>query len=155
MALSKELQTGKAGEHLVCFDLISKGFNAFLSDQGLPFDLILEHEGQIKRIQVKSCSFRGNGSRTKNIYKFNLRYGKHGRALVLKNEVDIYAFVALDIKQIAYFSIEMLQVNGQTRQLLELKTRSIDNPKRVYTNGTIRKGEVGRFVEDYPIEKLL
>jgi len=42
MALSKELQIGKAGEHLVCTDLILKGYNAFLSDQGVPFDVLVE-----------------------------------------------------------------------------------------------------------------
>ena len=33
---SKQLQIGKAGEYLVCADLIMKGFIAFPSEQGLP-----------------------------------------------------------------------------------------------------------------------
>ena len=35
---SKQLQIGKAGEYLVCADLIMKGFIAFPSEQGLPYD---------------------------------------------------------------------------------------------------------------------
>ena len=35
---SKQLQIGKAGEYLVCADLIMKGFIAFPSEQGLSFD---------------------------------------------------------------------------------------------------------------------
>ena len=54
MSLSKELQLGKAGEHLVCFDLISQGHNAFLADQGLPYDVLVDLDGSIKRIQVKT-----------------------------------------------------------------------------------------------------
>lgn len=41
LILSKELQLGKAGEHLVCFDLINQGYNAFLADQGLPYDVVV------------------------------------------------------------------------------------------------------------------
>lgn len=40
--ISRELQIGKAGEHLVCCDLLTHGFNAFLSDQGLPFDVVTD-----------------------------------------------------------------------------------------------------------------
>jgi len=32
-----ELEIGKAAEHLVCADLILKGYRSFLADQGLPF----------------------------------------------------------------------------------------------------------------------
>jgi hypothetical protein len=31
---------GKAAEHLVCADLLMKGYKAFLSAQGLPYDVI-------------------------------------------------------------------------------------------------------------------
>ena len=37
---SNMLQIGKAGEYLVCADLILKGYIAFLSEQGLPYDVI-------------------------------------------------------------------------------------------------------------------
>ena len=52
MRTSNELQIGKAGEHLACFDLISQGYHAFLSDQGLPYDIVLDIDGELRRIQV-------------------------------------------------------------------------------------------------------
>jgi hypothetical protein len=33
---------GKAAEHLVCADLLMKGYNAFLSAQGLPYDVVID-----------------------------------------------------------------------------------------------------------------
>ena len=42
MRISNELQKGKAGEYLVCADLILKGFVAFISEQGLPYDVVLD-----------------------------------------------------------------------------------------------------------------
>jgi len=35
-----DMQVGKAGEYLVCADLISKGYVAYLSEQGLPYDVV-------------------------------------------------------------------------------------------------------------------
>ena len=61
MGLSKELQIGKAGEHLVCFDLIIQGYNAFLADQGLPFDILIERRGKLLKVQVRSTSQKTHG----------------------------------------------------------------------------------------------
>ena len=55
---SKQLQIGKAGEYLVCADLIMKGFIAFPSEQGLPYDGIeIDKEyfdNSIKRIIIET-----------------------------------------------------------------------------------------------------
>jgi len=53
MALSKELQIERQG-NICCTDLILKGYNAFLSDQGVPFDVLVEKDNTIYRVQVKS-----------------------------------------------------------------------------------------------------
>ena len=50
---SGDLEIGKAAEHLVCYDLLLKGYNAFLSDQGLPYDIIVDLGSRILRVQVK------------------------------------------------------------------------------------------------------
>lgn len=52
--ISNELQMGKAGEHLVCADLILQGYNAFMADQGLPYDVVVDTDGKIHKVQVKS-----------------------------------------------------------------------------------------------------
>ena len=43
---NNDLMIGVAGEHLVCFDLIAKGFTAFMTEQGLPYDLIADINGK-------------------------------------------------------------------------------------------------------------
>ena len=54
MRTSKEMQTGKAGEYLVCADLILKGFVAFPSEQGLPYDVLLDTGNKLLKVQVKT-----------------------------------------------------------------------------------------------------
>ena len=51
---SDDLELGKAAEHLVCADLIMQGYRAFLSDQGLPYDILVDVQGVFVRVQVKA-----------------------------------------------------------------------------------------------------
>jgi hypothetical protein len=114
MALSVELQIGKAGEHIVVADLLLAGYNAFLSDQGLPYDVLVDHEHRIYRVSVKS-TLRAYQQRPPKhcptyqptpAYRFHLRCGRYRKAKELKlidpNEIDIIAAVALDIKRVGY-----------------------------------------------------
>jgi hypothetical protein len=39
------LELGKAAEHLVVADLLLQRYRAFLSDQGLPYDAIVDLDG--------------------------------------------------------------------------------------------------------------
>ena len=50
----KQLQIGKAGEYLVCADLIMKGFIAFPSEQGLPYDVLVDNGEKLLKVQVKT-----------------------------------------------------------------------------------------------------
>lgn len=64
------LELGKAAEHLVAADLILQGYRCFLSDQGLPYDLVVDMAGQLIRLQCKACCFPRNvnaDGRTKRI----------------------------------------------------------------------------------------
>src|SRR5687767_8883562 len=40
--LSTSLQLSKASEHLACAELILQGFNAFIVDAGLPYDILAD-----------------------------------------------------------------------------------------------------------------
>jgi len=103
---SVELQTGKAGEYLVCADLILNGFVAFLSEQGLPYDVLLDTGERLLKIQVKTTSGpRVVPQRTKETkaYIFNIkRRGKNGKSVYSANEVDLFALVCLDTRKIGY-----------------------------------------------------
>lgn len=143
MSLSKELQIGKAGEHFVCFDLIMQGYNAFLADQGLPYDVLVDINGEIKKVQVRSTTRSIRTKTTNNIYRFHL----HG----ISKNVDFFAFVALNIKTVGYMSIkDMIAKNGKLKQIMEFKTRKIKYLGRLYSTG--RTGVLKwseRWLEDY------
>lgn len=102
-----DLQIGKAGEHMVCADLILSGFVAFLSEQGLPFDVVMNYNGKLLKIQVKTTRQTRNTPQRKTdipVYIFNIgRNGKgNKRKYYESNQVDLFALVALDTKTIAY-----------------------------------------------------
>jgi hypothetical protein len=115
------LEIGKAAEHLVCADLILSGYRAFLSDQGLPYDLVVDLNGKLIRIQVKATCFAKNinaDGRAERIgYNFYVRRrGKNNSGERLnESHCDIVAMAALDIRKIAYLPIVEV---GQTCQLM-------------------------------------
>jgi hypothetical protein len=105
------LELGKAAEHLVCADLILSGYRAFLSDQGLPYDVLVETGGRIIRVQVKGACFTRNmnadGKNERFGYTFNVRRrGKNGKSTRLSaDHCDLVACVALDIRTVAYLPL--------------------------------------------------
>lgn len=107
---SNELQIGKAGEYLVCADIIIKGLIAFPSEQGLPYDVIIDNGKKLLKCQVKTTSKpRKVPQRVKerNAYIFNIkRHGKNNKNLYHENEVDIFALCCLDSKKIVYLKNE-------------------------------------------------
>lgn len=104
----RALEVGKAAEHLVCADLILQGYHAFLSDQGLPYDVIADDGKRLIKIQVKS-TFRPKHlaeiKYTKKYLWHVRRAGKGSKRMIAGDEFHILALVALDIRQIAYMPI--------------------------------------------------
>ena len=155
-SISKELQIGKAGEHLVCADLILQGYNAFLADQGLPYDVLVHTEHGIKTIQVRSTQRLRSWDRAKNVYRFGLRRARGGTSRVrLSDGIDFFAFVALDIRGVAYLPIrDVTKGRGEgkghlMKQTMDFKTRRISYEGRSYSGGNRRKIVWGKFFEDY------
>ena len=114
MAANRALEIGKAGEHLVCADLLLKGYRAYLSDQGLPYDVIVDTDGRLIRLQVKSTlstrNVNAQGRIPRIAYNFNARRrGKNGQSRLDINDCDVIAFVALDIRQIAYVPLAAIR----------------------------------------------
>ena len=105
---SKQLQVGKAGEYLVCADLILKGFIAFPSEQGLPYDILLDTGEKLLKVQVKTTEkARLVQQRSKPIpaYIFSIkRAGANGKTRYEENEIDLFALVCLDTMQIGYLT---------------------------------------------------
>ena len=107
MRISNELQKGKAGEYLVRADLILKGFVAFPSEQGLPYDVLLDTGNKLLRVQVKTTDgVRSIPQRNKEskAYIFNIK--THGRHRDKINEdCDLFALVCLDTMKIGYITV--------------------------------------------------
>lgn len=106
------LKVGKAGEHLVCADLLARGYDAFLSDQGLPYDVIVDVGSDLVRIQVKTAFVPRNsnakGKAPNLVYPFNVRRRGRDRKGTPLNEshCDLIAFVGLLDKAVAYFKLD-------------------------------------------------
>jgi len=105
---SRELEVGRAGEHLVCADLLLAGWTVYPTAQGMPYDLAVDTASRVVRVQVKSTFYPKHPQphmRANPAYFFNTRRaGRGGARLYRENEFDIYAFVALDRRIMAYFA---------------------------------------------------
>lgn len=101
-----DMQAGKAGEYLVCADLILKGHIAFPSEQGLPFDVIADISSRLIRIQVKTTrthvALHQRAEHTPGYIFHVRRMGKEGRGRYEDGVVDLFALVALDTREIGY-----------------------------------------------------
>lgn len=104
------LEIGRASEHLVVADLIMQGYVAFLTDQGLSYDVVVDIDGKLRRIQVKACCFARNvnsqGRKEHLAYIWNVRRrGKGGSSRLGNDDCDIIALVALDVRRVAYVPV--------------------------------------------------
>ena len=108
-----DLECGIAGEHLVCADLLISGYRAFMTDQNCPYDIAVELNGQLIKVQVKTTRKPRAIPQRKNHYPAYMwhvkRAGKNGSRIYGKNEFDILALVALDVKKIAYMQMSDLK----------------------------------------------
>lgn len=142
------LDLGKAGEHLVCADLLSRGYQAFLSDQGMPYDVIADNGGKLIRIQVKTSAYPKNANasgRAPNlVYNYAIRRrGKDGKSDPLsRKHCDVVALVALAHRVVAYFSVEEI---GQTMAIF---------PPGWKFYGKFKRSR-DRTIENYPPERVL
>lgn len=104
--LTNKFDIGKAGEHLVCADLCLKGISVSIASETLPYDLLLDTGSKILKVQVKTTEQprKSNQWRGKSdAYVFSIkRKGSNGSKKYNDNEVDVFALVCLDTKQVGY-----------------------------------------------------
>jgi len=157
MRKSNELQIGKAGEYIVCADLIIQNYIAFLSEQGLPYDIVMDSGDRLFRVQVKTTSEpRKIPQRSKDSYAYIFNIQRHGNQNNLrkynKTEVDFFALVALDSKQIAYipnkdikstmnFRVPSLRGSYYDEQGIKIKNKIMELRKSGLTCEEISKKE--------------
>jgi len=106
MGKSNELQVGKAGEYIVCADLIIKGLIAYPSEQGLSYDVVVDNGKKLLKCQVKTTSKPRiilQREKETNAYIFSIkRHGKNNNSIYGLTEVDLFALVCLDTKLVGY-----------------------------------------------------
>jgi hypothetical protein len=150
MARCDDMQVGKAGEYLVCADLIIRGFVAYPSEQGLPYDVVLDDGIRLIKVQVKTTrTHKQTPHRVNNIntYAFNIkRRGKGNKARHSAASCDIFALVALDEKQIAYMK------NEDIKQTMFFRVESM---RGTYRDENINTPVRGRYLSDMKLEDAL
>jgi len=116
---SKQLQIGKAGEYLVCADLIIKGFVAFPSEQGLPYDVLLDTGDKLLKVQVKTTEKPRLIQQRSNpipAYIFSIkRAGANGKTRYEEKEIDVFALVCLETMQVGYLTNKQMPITINIR----------------------------------------
>lgn len=88
---------GPLGEYLVACDFMRRGYHVQVSSlPTLPYDLMVDIKNNFLKIQVKTTAKPG-----KNGY-YNFYLGHKGGTDYVTTGVDLFAFVALDTRQIYY-----------------------------------------------------
>jgi hypothetical protein len=109
--IQRALDVGTAGEHIVCADLILAGYRAFLTAAGLPYDVLLDLDGRLLRIAVKSTTKakpRPSREGSRICYQFHTSSSLHFRnskselRRITALHADLIALVALDLRIVAY-----------------------------------------------------
>lgn len=100
-----------------------QGHTAFLSEEGFPYDVLVDANNKLYRLQVKSAT-RATIPRTMRdpIYDFYLT-SNQGKHRISPRFVDYIALVALDQLKVAYFPIHRL-IGEQERTVRRLMLRS-------------------------------
>ena len=128
------------GELFTIFYLNLHGYPAMIVPNRRPYDVALEHNGKLIKVQVKTSTFKNH---QKMNYNSGYTYSIKRRSRITKNnkvfhyyedynefDCDIYAFVQPRLYKIAFFHVNQIDVT--TRKIL--KEEQFD---------------------DYPIEKAL
>lgn len=145
-----DLQIGKAGEYLVCADLILQGHIAFPSEQGLPYDVVFDYKGRLFKVQVKTTRTNKDIPQRKipvKGYIFNIkRCGKRNQSRTTNDSCDLFALVALDTKTIGYLP------NTDVKETMNFRCEKFRGKYRDENIDTI---PTGRYLEDFTLEQCL
>ena len=145
------LELGRAGEYFAIYELIKQGYPAFLSDQGLSYDIAVDVGGMLARGQVKSTVGHKDRGRTKNALRFGTRTGKGVGRKTSIDVCDFYVFVSLDDKLAAFIltgDMESSTTKGTVKQTMDFRARGVMNGTK-NMNGEDRKAIKIMTMEDF------
>lgn len=105
---SKQLQIGKAGEYITCADLIIMGLIAYPSEQGLPYDVVVDTGHKLLKCQVKTTQKpREIPQRNQKslAYIFNIKRNGNGNKKKYEDgDIDFFALVELEGRSVVYLT---------------------------------------------------
>lgn len=135
---------GRAGEHIVCAELLMAGYECFLAEGKAPYDIIADVDGKLVRIQVKATSGARLSPQRKNetpAYTFSARrVGKLQRKGYEPGQADLVAYVAIDRRIVAYLPAARIAQSSVFR---------IREFAPMYVCQT------GMFIDDFPLSAAL
>lgn len=112
MTLAISTRIGAAASHIVCTDLLLRGYTAFLAAEGARYDIALDVQGRLLRVQAKGCTSPTGRGRERPVYRFVTRradrrapQAQHQLWRYGPDSVDLLALVAIDIRVVAYLPV--------------------------------------------------
>jgi Holliday junction resolvase len=123
--------TGKAGEHLVCSELLFRGFNASIMSVDVGIDIVATKDNQMLGIQVKTSNLNKF-----NTYVFDVRkvsFERHNTGNVF------YIFVLHEGKENNYLILPFLEME---RKVHEKAILEVGHGKRYRVNIKMRDDKI-------------
>ena len=144
---SKEMNIGRAGEHLVMYDLLSRGYKCYMTEAGLNYDVVIDIDGRLVRLQVKTtqkpmCMSQKYKTTT---YLFHVRRsGKGGKRVYDVGEFEGFALVAMDTKSVFYYPF--------TERITKTLILRDGRQKNDYMQN---RGKLAPYIEEFTLERFL
>jgi hypothetical protein len=98
-----DVRAGDAAEALVLFKLLNAGFDAHDTRRDLPYDIVVDLQGLILRVQVKGRSRPVRGRWEYRFVRGNPRTGS-GSYAYAETDYDISAVVACSLEKVLFFA---------------------------------------------------
>lgn len=118
---------GDFAEYLVACDLVGQGYRVHMASPGSFYDLILDDNGRLYRVQVKSTL----KPKRFNTYKYNINVkSKH-------SHFDIAAYVAADVKAVCYEVAP--SVNTRKISITRFESMTIEKALADLSDATMRR----------------
>lgn len=136
--------TGKAGEHLVCSELLFRGFNASIMSVDVGMDIIATKDNKLFSIQVKTANLNKF-----NTYVFDVRkvsFERHDSGNIY------YIFVLRGEKETNFL---ILPFHEMEKKVHEKAILSVGNNLRYRVNIRLRNGEIFLGSKDHQMNYYL
>lgn len=136
--------TGKGGEHLVCSELLFRGFNASIMSVDVGMDIIATKESKLYSIQVKTSNLNSYQTYVFDIRKVSLERDHSGNIF--------YVFVLRGEKETNYLILPNVEVE---KKVYESAILPVGNNKRYRVNIKFRNDTIYLGNKDHDMSYYL